>query len=268
MANKTAATLAEAPKPPKAPRLRSPAYPGIDLEAAIKRAQEFYDRERRNSANAEIAVLHRGYKPTSGGGFVVIAALKAFGLISDSGSGKGRKIQLTDLALRILLDRRPDSAERAEAIKQAALMPKIHASLWNKYREDIPSDENLRHELVFERKFNENSVGDFIKEFRDTIKFAKLSNSDTVSLSEEDTGEDNYMATQDQPIENKPLVLRKPEVSGTKEISLPIGVTEDGQAIFAHVRFDAPLKKGMLLSLTQLLGALEKTLNLTKDGPS
>ena len=46
-----------------------------------------------------------------------------------------------------------------------------------------------------------------------------------------------------------------------KEISLPIGVTDDGQAIFAHVRFDAPLKKGMLLSLKQLLDALEKTLN-------
>ena len=260
MANKTATATAEATNPSKGPRLRSPAYPGIDLEAAVKRAQEFYDREKRNPANAEIVVQHWGYKPTSGGGFVVIAALKAFGLISDSGSGKSRKIQLTELALRILLDRRPDSAERADAIKQAALMPKIHASLWNKYHGDV-SDENLRHELVFERKFNENSVGDFIKEFRDTIKFAKLSDSDTVSLSAEDIGEDNYMAQQEQSSENKPLVLRRPEVSGTKEISLPIGITEEGQAIFAHVRFDAPLKKGMLLSLTQLLTALEKTLN-------
>ena len=259
MANKSAATLVETPTPPKSARLRSPAYPGIDLEAAIKRAQEFYDRERRNSANAEIAVQHWGYKPTSGGGFIVIAALKAFGLISDSGSGKERKIQLSELALRILLDRRPNSVERAEAVKQAALMPKIHASLWNKYKEDIPSDENLKHELVFERKFNENSVGDFIKEFRDTIKFAKLSDSDTVSLSEEDIGEDNYMVTQEQLIENKPLAIKKPEVPGTKEISLPIGVTEAGQAIFAHVRFDAPLKKGMLSSLMQLLSALEKS---------
>jgi hypothetical protein len=258
MAEKSAATLAPSAK---SPRLRSPAYPGIDLEAAIKRAQEFYDRERRNSANAEIAVQHWGYKPTSGGGFIVIAALKAFGLISDSGSGKARKIQLTDLALRILLDRRPDSLERSEAIKQAALMPKIHSSLWNKYRDEIPSEENLRHELVFERKFNENSVGDFIREFRATIKFANLSNSDTVSLSDEDTGEDNYMATQELAIDNKQLTQRKSDASGTKEISLPIGITEDGQAIFAHVRFDAPLKKGMLSSLTQLLGALEKTLN-------
>jgi hypothetical protein len=57
----------------------------------------------------------------------------------------------------------------------------------------------------------------------------------------------------------------KPIPQGLKEISLPIGLTEEGQAIFAHVRFDAPLKKGMLLSLKQLLDALEKTLI---SGPS
>jgi len=45
------------------------------------------------------------------------------------------------------------------------------------------------------------------------------------------------------------------------EISDPVGVTEEGKAIFAHVRFDAPLKKGMLSSLRQLLDALEKNLS-------
>lgn len=45
-----------------------------------------------------------------------------------------------------------------------------------------------------------------------------------------------------------------------EEVSVPVGVTEEGQPIFAHVRFDAPLKKGMLASLKQLLEALEKNL--------
>jgi hypothetical protein len=260
-ATKPSATPAVPATEPKAARLRSPAYPGIDLEAAIKRAQELYDREHRSAANAEIAVQHWGFKPTSGGGFVVIAALKAFGLISDSGSGKTRKIQLSELALRILLDRRSDSTERQEAIKQAALMPKIHASLWTKYGREIPSNENLAHELVFERKFNENSVKDFIKEYRDTIEFAKLSNSDTVSLSTEDIEEDSDMPDLREVIEKPVVISKKSEIPGTKEISLPVGMSEDGQAIFAHVRFDAPLKKGMLLSLKQLLDVLEKTLN-------
>lgn len=52
-----------------------------------------------------------------------------------------------------------------------------------------------------------------------------------------------------------------PMPQGTKEISLPVGMGEDGQPIFAHVRFDAPLKKEMLASLRGLLDAVEKTLN-------
>ena len=262
MAATKMSTPAPAPVSPSKPaRLRSPAYPGIDLEAAIKRAQELYDHERRSAASAEVVVQHWGFKPTSGGGYVVIAALKAFGLIFDSGSGKERKIQLSDLALRILLDRRPDSPDRQEAIKQAALMPKIHASLWQRYGAETPSDANLAHELVFERRFNENSVKDFIKEYRDTIKFAKLSGSDTLSSPDEDTeGADNM--TTDAQIAEKPAFAGKSIQPPTaKEISLPVGMSEEGNAIFAHVRFDAPLKKEMLVSLKQLLDVLEKTLN-------
>jgi hypothetical protein len=205
----------------KAPRLRSPGYPGIDLEAAIKRALEFYDHERRNAAHAEIAVQHWGFKPSSGGGFVVIAALKAYGLISDTGSGKARKIQLTDLALRILLDKRPDSPDREASIKQAALMPKIHASLWNKYRGDIPSDSNLRHELIFERKFNENAVDDFIKQYRATIDFAKLNDSDSISLSAEDI-EDNGMLEGEQSMQNQQVT---PATQGNQSVprTIPAG---------------------------------------------
>jgi hypothetical protein len=39
---------------------------------------------------------------------------------------------------------------------------------------------------------------------------------------------------------------------------MPVGVSEEGPAIFARVRFDAPLKKDYLKSLRGLLEALEK----------
>lgn len=63
------------------------------------------------------------------------------------------------------------------------------------------------------------------------------------------------------PLKMIPVLRPKLVTQVSEEISLPVGVTEEGQAIFAHVRFDAPLKKGMLLSLKQLLDALEKTPN-------
>jgi hypothetical protein len=175
----------------KAARLRSPAYPGINLETALKRAKEFHTKERRNSANVAVAVTHWGFVPTSGGAYIIVAALKSFGLFDDEGSGNERKVKLSTRGLRIILDEREDSPERAAAIKEAALAPTIHAKLWRKYGANLPSDANLRHELIFEWKFNENSVDSFIKEYRDTIRFAKLMDSDTISSGVKDTAEDD-----------------------------------------------------------------------------
>jgi len=167
----------------KRKRTRSPAYPYINLEAAIKRAKEFYDREARNAANIKVAVKHWGFVETSSGGQQTIAALVSFGLMQDEGMGDNRKVRLTRMRCEIVLDTRPDSTERAELIRQAALAPKIHAQLWKKWGTDLPSDASLRHALLleWETPFNDNAVDFFIREYKDTIAFAKLSESDTVS---------------------------------------------------------------------------------------
>src|SRR5207247_11067215 len=81
-----------APTKAKGSRVRSPSYPGIDLEEAIKRAQEFYNFEKRSAASIEVAVKHWGFNPNSGGGYVLIAALKAFRLMFDNGSGHARSV--------------------------------------------------------------------------------------------------------------------------------------------------------------------------------
>ena len=257
------AAHAGAPKQ-KTARTRSPAYPGINLETAIKRALELYAQDRMNAVPIAIAVKRWGFKEKSSGGLVAIAALKSFGLIKDSGSGKDRKLQLTEEARRILLDQREESPERVAAIKQAALRPKIHTALWNKWGANVPPDDSFSHELIFERAFNENSVRDFIKEYKDTIRFAKLTESDTLSAGSEDMNQESDMGIVDQKPKKTPMDWLPPAGSGitrqqpsTKEISMPVGVSEDGQVIFAHVYFDGPLKKEYLVSLRALLQALE-----------
>jgi hypothetical protein len=170
-------------------RTRSPAYPGIGLETAIKRAKELYTQEKMNPVPIAIVVKRWGFKEKSSGGLVAIAALKSFGLLKDSGSGKERKLQLTDEARRILLDTRQESHERDQLIKEAALKPKIHNTLWKKWGIELPSDETVQHALIFDWYFNENAVIDFLKEYKSTILFAKLTNSDTVSTSNADKEE-------------------------------------------------------------------------------
>ena len=46
----------------------------------------------------------------------------------------------------------------------------------------------------------------------------------------------------------------------SSEISLPVGTSDDGEIVFAHVRFDSGIKRNLIASLRALLEAMEKTL--------
>lgn len=153
---------------------RSPSYPAIDLKTAIERARTFYQHEKRSAASVLVASQHWGYSFSSSGGKQALAALIAYGLMEDKGSGEQRQVQLTDLAFRILLDERSDSPDRDEALRRAALMPKIHTELFGRSPDELPSNPNLRHYLLIEKKFNENAVDDFIRQLRSTAEFAKI----------------------------------------------------------------------------------------------
>ncbi len=172
-------------------RLRNPKFPFIGLAKALKRAEELYQQERRAPANIKVVVRHWGFSESSSGGLQTIAALKAFGLIESDGKSAQRAIRLSDLALRIILDTREGSQERAKATQEAALKPKLHTMLWRKHDRELPSDESLRHELIFDYGFNELSVDRPVKVFRETLDFAKLLGSDTIS-EEEDNSEDIF----------------------------------------------------------------------------
>ena len=155
-------------------RVRSPGYPALNLKVAIEKAHDFYKAEGRNSAALPITVEHWGYSKKSGSGLKAVASLKSFGLIEIEGSSAGRRIKLSELALRIILDDRETSADRAKAIATAALNPKIHKKLWDLWGTEMPSHGNIRHHLIFEEKFNEKFVNDFIKEYKSTVEYSKL----------------------------------------------------------------------------------------------
>lgn len=146
---------------------RSPNFPFISLQTALERAQEFYDKEKRGTAPYVVAAKHWDYSPTSSGALQTAAALKQYGLMADEGGGGNRKMRLTDLALRILLDTRPDSVEREQFKRQAALTPPVAAEIYEKWPTELPSPENLNHYLVLERGFSQQTalkVANIIKE--------------------------------------------------------------------------------------------------------
>ena len=164
---------------------RSPNYPGISLRAAVERAQALYKVENRHAAPVRAVMAVWGYSNPSGGNAgVTLAALKKFGLIVDEKSAGQRVVRLSQLALEIILN-----PYNEDAIKQAALNPPLHREMWEKYGLDLPSDKNLRWQLI-QRGFTEAGADEFIKEYRDTITFARLTKVPvTVEPDEDDDSE-------------------------------------------------------------------------------
>ncbi|WP_124815968.1 hypothetical protein [Burkholderia cepacia] len=160
---------------------RSPNFPFINLESAISRAKAFYEEERRGAAPVLRAAKHWRYSPSSSGLLQTIAALKSYGLMVDEGSGPDRKLRLTEMALRILLDSRPDSLERIELIKRAALNPTVSSDVHGNWPDGLPSEDTLSHSLIFERGFSPPNATRAVRILFENQRFAMLYQADSLS---------------------------------------------------------------------------------------
>lgn len=175
--NQTAGIAAARAMPRKPRQGRSPAFPFISLNKAIERAETFRVAEGgrpKHFSPLVSACKAWGIGVKTGPGIQTVAALGHYGLFEFQGSGEKRSARLTDLALRVLLDKQPLSPERDELIRQAALAPRIHAELWKNWPEGLPSDPTLETYLVRDRGFSESGARDLIAQFKETIAFAKL----------------------------------------------------------------------------------------------
>ncbi|MXZ13734.1 MAG: hypothetical protein F4Y78_07015 [Candidatus Dadabacteria bacterium] len=172
-------------------RTRGINYPFISLKKALERVQQLYDKEGKHQSAQHIAAEHWDYSERSSGVRQTIAALRAFGLIDKSDKHNPGGIQLSELALRIILDKREDSTEREQAIKASAIKPKIFREMWGKWGSDgLPSDNNMAHFLIFDKKSNEKAASNIVRIFKETITFAGLVNSDFITEDEKDETEE------------------------------------------------------------------------------
>lgn len=206
---------------------RSPKYPFIPLHKALDRAEQLYREESRNYTPIAVATGHWGYKPKSSGGLQTVGALIGYGLLEDQGSGQERKVRITELARRILLDQRPESHERDRLIREVATTPAIFGTLWSRWRDvGIPSQSSMRHTLVFDYDFNENTVDDFISVFTQTVEFAGLTNLDGVGETSEATSEispDEDRSSAPTQGEQRPSPVQQHQLEkGMQEATFPL----------------------------------------------
>ncbi|WP_426419214.1 hypothetical protein [Bradyrhizobium genosp. A] len=123
-------------------KVRSPNYPMLDLGAALQAARKAYANDHRNKMSRIVLAKHLGHDSLSGPALGKIGALRAYGLID----GNADEIRITNEAVHAL-EAPEGSAERAAAISQLALRPKLFQDI----RKDFPgavSPDNLRFWLI------------------------------------------------------------------------------------------------------------------------
>jgi hypothetical protein len=184
--------------PSTTPRHRSSPFPFIGLQAAIERARAFHSKQRDHAAPIHVAASLWGLGAKSSTTLQTVAALKQFGLMrDDGGAGTERKLALTPLAIRIVRDGREVSPDRARALQDACLTPKIHRELWERYGGDLPDTGTVLYFLESERGgFTERSAKELIAVYRDSVRFAGLDQSDSVQAIDDRLSD---MATLEQP---------------------------------------------------------------------
>jgi hypothetical protein len=169
----------------KQPRFRSPPFPYVGLGKALSKAEQLYAAVRHHAAAVPTAAKAWETGAKSSATLQSAAALIQYGLLEDEGSGESRKLKLTPLALKIVIDKRPDSSERAAALKEAALTPKIFAELFERYGTAAGiADALLVHALTAERvqqgkaPYSDESAADVLRVYRDSLGYAGLTDSD------------------------------------------------------------------------------------------
>lgn len=253
-------------------RVRSPGYPAVSFKVSLKKAEEFYKVEGRNEAFQSVALTHWGYSPTSGHGLQLAAALSSYGLIDATGSGKNRKVKLSNIALKILLDDREDSSEKKQYIQSLALRPKIHQKLWNLWGPNLPSVATMKHHLIFEENFNEKSVAGFIKDYIETIEFAALDNAAQENLDrdaedEPDGAEEEIVqVTQDRKPSSDSFPQRQRETIKTQEDDVEIGKFPVGKNCTVRLISNATVGKKAIQALVAQL-ELNLKLGVFDDEP-
>lgn len=154
---------------------RSPFFPFITLEQALDRVRQVYAQERRGVVPYLRMVKHWRYTDKSSGALQTIAALKQYGLLKElGGSAMNRQFQLTELAFRILVDQRPDTTERDNLIREAALTPSVSQDVFLEWAGELPNEATLIHFLVVEKGFLDSAAPKVAKIIQENQRFAKV----------------------------------------------------------------------------------------------
>src|ERR1700688_1425958 len=144
---------------------RSPNCPQITFAEAIEKGRRVYVEEHTHPAAKEVVAKDLGYSGLNGRSLTLIGALRQYGILE----GSSEALRVTKDAIAYFeLD---DGPEKTAAMRRMALAPDLFAELRKSHVHSLPSDGNLRHELVG-KGFSSQAADDVIKVYKANVQLA------------------------------------------------------------------------------------------------
>jgi hypothetical protein len=149
------------------PRKKSPRAPSTALDEALDRAMKAYDKERLHPAPTDVVAQNLGYKGASSGtALAAMASLRYYGLLVRPREG----------FLAVSKDVEAYKFAPSEELRHSFLLgflrrPALFAELLDKYASGLPSDANLKYDLI-QRGFLPATAASLVQIFRRSVEFA------------------------------------------------------------------------------------------------
>lgn len=125
-------------------RKKSPRAPSIALDDAIEKVNKIYEKERRHPAPADLVAQHLGYKDSkNGAALTMLASLKYYGLLERTKTGVyavSKEFEAYKFA--------PNEQLKVAQIQNWLKTPAIFSELLGKYSIGLPSEANLKFDLI------------------------------------------------------------------------------------------------------------------------
>ncbi|MCY1231350.1 hypothetical protein D9M72_437970 [compost metagenome] len=151
-----------------APRKKSPRAPSLPLDEALDRVMRAYDKDRTHPSPVDVVAQHLGYKTAnSGTALQAIASLRYYGLLerpSDGYLAVSKEVESYRFA--------PDESTRQALLRSFLRRPALFAELLDRFSDGLPSDANLRFDLI-QRGFLPSTAASLVGVFRTSTEFAK-----------------------------------------------------------------------------------------------
>lgn len=150
------------------PRKKSPRAPSLPLDEALERVMRAYDKERVHACPVDVVAQHLGYKTAnSGTAMQAIASLRYYGLLERPSEGflaVSKEVESYRFS--------PDERTKLALLRSFLRRPALFAELLDRFEEGLPSDANLRYDLI-QRGFLPSTAASLVKIFRASTEFAK-----------------------------------------------------------------------------------------------